>query len=374
LTANLAVAFSRSQRQWDGSAKPAVAALKRFVAENYGNGTIDLVGLVLKLIPGLAKLNFSAFGLSAEVQWKPEEKQVSLHVARSLQRLMHSVGFCLQNAGAVILLDHLDDSWDGSPEAHDMLVGLLKAAKRLNDLHPMSNDRRIGLKVIVFLRSDIYSRLHFDDNDKHRPLEEPLVWTDVELVDMIDKRLPGDMTVLDIVAEPRLEYMLERTFMRPREVIQFFGECFRVAPRSATELTLPDIIKAEEQYSRWKVADLRQEFARSFPDFGDLVECLRLGPDRYESYAELIVMIGNRKYRLVKDYGERAILETLFDASVLGYKASREDKAPTFRCDNDDLTLPGETTVFVHKGLHKGLNIQQRRSWRMSYGGMRSRS
>jgi hypothetical protein len=247
----------------------------------------------------------------------------------------------------------------------------LKAAKRLNDLYPLSNDRRIGLKVIVFLRSDIYSRLRFDDKDKHRPLEEPLVWTDAELAEVINKRLPAELSVLDIVSEPRLEYMLERTFKRPREVIEFFCECFRVASRHAVDLTLADIIKAEEQYSRWKVGDLRQEFARSFPDFGDLIECLRLGPDRYESFAELIFVIANRKFRLVKDYGDRSILETLFDASVVGYMAGHGDKRPTFRCDNDDLTLPGDTSLYVHKGLHKGLNIQARHSWRMRYGGMR---
>jgi hypothetical protein len=66
-----------------------------------------------------------------------------------------------------VLLDQLDDSGDGSKDARELVVGLLKAAKDLGALLPTTSSG-VGKKVIVFLRSDIYSRLRFDDKDKHR--------------------------------------------------------------------------------------------------------------------------------------------------------------------------------------------------------------
>ena len=66
-----------------------------------------------------------------------------------------------------ILIDRLDDSWDASDKSKNMITGLLKASNDIN--------ASFGGKIIitVFLRSDIYDNLFFDDKDKsgfpHQP-------------------------------------------------------------------------------------------------------------------------------------------------------------------------------------------------------------
>jgi hypothetical protein len=257
LGANLAIALTGLNRNWQGRSRTAVSALRQFVDQNYRDDGVDLARLASKLVAGLSGINFTALGFGLNVTWKPEEKQIGFAVARSVQRLLEIVGYCLDEVAAVVLLDRLDDSWDGTQESQDMLVGLLKAAKRLNDQFPRSDDHSNGLKVLTFLRSDIYSRLRFDDKDKHRPLEEPLMWSEAELEYLITRRLPIELTVWDVLDESlgpvHFNYILERTFLRPRDVIEFFGECFRIARPGQTRLTLDNITQAEERYSTWKV-------------------------------------------------------------------------------------------------------------------------
>jgi hypothetical protein len=75
----------------------------------------------------------------------------------------------------VVALDKLDDSWDGSARARELLIGLLKTAKEINDRYGLEGPKK-GLGVIVFLRTDIYEGLRFDDKDKHGAVEEHIIW------------------------------------------------------------------------------------------------------------------------------------------------------------------------------------------------------
>jgi hypothetical protein len=74
-----------------------------------------------------------------------------------------------------ILIDRLDDSWDASQESINIIIGLLKASNLINTA--------LSGKVIVtvFLRSDIYDNLFFDDQDKLRQYEELLLWNEEDL-------------------------------------------------------------------------------------------------------------------------------------------------------------------------------------------------
>jgi hypothetical protein len=50
----------------------------------------------------------------------------------------------------------------------------------------------------VFLRTDIYEGLRFDDKDKHRALEQHIVWNADLLRTMINERLTGRLEVDDL--------------------------------------------------------------------------------------------------------------------------------------------------------------------------------
>ncbi len=176
----------------------------------------------------------------------------------------------LRERPLVLELDRLDDAWDGSDESQSLLIGLLKASKDINDRF---RNRGVGpSRVLVFLRTDIYGGLRFDDKDKHRPFEQPITWSSDQLADLVSRRLPSTVTFEGIFEHGKMrgstlpvDYLLRRTFMRPREVLQFVDLCFKEAGPEAVEVSKKQLRTAELTFSSWKVDDLKQEYSKAFP-------------------------------------------------------------------------------------------------------------
>ncbi len=284
-----------------------------------------------------------------------------------VNKLYEFIGACVEDAGVVVLLDRLDEEWDGSDDSQSLLIGLLMAAKEINDQFGLAEDD-LGLKIVGFLRSDIYAGLKFDDKDKHRATEQPLTWTSEELHEVVLRRLPNGLKVEELFEAGEMrgriepfEYLVKRTFLRPREIIQFLEECVR-RTSAGSDVILKDTIRdAEAQYSRWKVEDLRQESARIYPNLDSLLQALQQEYHRYESLDELLKLIERKKPELLDQHADRELLETLFDASVIGFRL-RDSGAVRYKSEDLDLLLPAEAAVYVHQSLRKGLNIVERRA------------
>src|ERR1022692_1767233 len=144
---------------------------------------------------------------------------------------------------------------------------------------------------------------------------------------MVERRLPKGVFV-DELFEPGemrgsktpFDYIVKRTFLRPREVLQFLDECLRKVSHDAIAITKENVRAAEERYSSWKVADLKQEFAKVFPDFDRLLECLRQGVHRYDSLDDLQSVLRRKGPDLVEAHGITALVETLFECSIIGVR------------------------------------------------------
>jgi hypothetical protein len=348
---------------WSLPAEGALDRLRKFMSDNYGDFRPDLLRTARSLIKGVRSFNLTAFGFGVGAARDIDAITVTPAAIDALFELLNIV---LQEYGLVILLDRLDDSWDGSAESKTLLVGLLKAAKDLNDRLGLNEDDA-GLSVIVFLRSDIYDALQFDDKDKHRPTEDHITWSTTELREMVGRRMPPDVEVSDLfeVGEMRgsiapFNYILKRTFLRPREVLQFLEECRREAGYSVTEISKDDIRAAEDRYSHWKVDDLKQEFRKVYPFFDFLIDAFRNELHRYDSFAEVEEMLKAKIPSVVQELGFQRILDILYEASVIGVRVSNAG-SPRFKSEKVNSTLPGEGAVYVHQSLLKGLNVREAR-------------
>lgn len=220
----------------------------------------------------------------------------------------------------------------------------------------------------MFLRADIYEGLQFDDKDKHRAAEEHIVWDSDLLRAMVGQRLPKGVTPDDLFEEGEMRgsilpfnYIVKRTFLRPREVLQFLQECIRRAGKDARQVTKDQIREAEERYSSWKVEDLKQEYRRVHPDFEALLEALRQGQHRYDSLEDFEGHLREAVPELVEKIGERKAIELLFNASVIGVRLGNSGSA-RFRCEDSDLILPASGAVYVHQSLYRGLSIRETRA------------
>lgn len=342
----------------------AAESLKSFVQSNFGGLSTSLTLSASKLLKGVKSFNLEAFGFGVGVDRELPDQPLTPIL---IDQILEQVSLVCQECGFIVSIDRLDDSWDGSERAKDLLIGLLKAAKAINDRY--SEDQiDTGLSVLVFLRSDIYEGLAFDDKDKHRALEEHIVWTPEALEEMISARLPDGVSASDLF-EPGdmrgstapFSYIVKRTFLRPREVIQFVQECIRKAPRDSLAITKDQIREAEDRYSSWKVDDLKQEYRRVQPAFESILESLRQGVHRYDSRAELEGLIWKKAPEAMQLLGEQKTIEVLFNASVIGVRLGNSG-SPRFRSEDADLVLPPEGAIYVHQGLYKGLNIREKRA------------
>ncbi len=345
----------------------ALAALKRlkqFVKENYGDAAPSLVRTAGQLLKGIKSFNVSAFGFGAGMSRATEEQPITPQIIDSILAAIAAVA---AEIGVVVALDKLDDSWEGSEQSKQLLIGLLKASKDINDKY-RGESIASGLAILVFLRADIYEGLRFDDKDKYRATEESIDWSPELLKDMVKERLPDDVEV-DELFEPGemrgsispFNYIVKRTFLRPREVLQFLDECIRRAGQSATDITKDQIRLAEEKYSSWKVEDLKQEYRRLYPEFEDIVETLRQAQHRYDSFEEFEAHLKGRAPKLVETLGVRTMIERLFNASAIGVRLA-DAGSPRFRSEDSDLMLPAVGAIYVHQCLYKGMNLREKRA------------
>lgn len=352
-----------------GDAEIAQKALRKFLQSNFGRIDPGFYSAATAVVKNLTSFNLSAFGFGVGAKIGKPNQALTPSI---IGTLFDFIGRVAAEIPVIVALDRLDDSWDGSDESRSLLVGLLKAAKDINDRYDTEGNDD-GIRVITFLRSDIYDVLTFDDKDKHRPTEQNLVWTATELRDMVQRRLPPNLGVGELFepgvmrgsVEP-FNYMVKRTFLRPREVLQFMQECMALARSDGDYITKLDVRAAENRYSRWKVDDLKQEFSKAIPDFGELLEVFRQEVQRYDSIDELSTLFETKVPALCARGGSRVLLEILLDSSVIGVRLGNSG-SPRFKSENLELVLPTSGAVYVHQALTKGLNIREPRKPRKEH-------
>ncbi len=174
-----------------------------------------------------------------------------------------------------VVIDDLDRDWVDEKVANDLIRCLFRAVL---DLQRVRN-----LKVIVALRTNIFENLDFGNRtggqeEKFRSLSLHMRWGSAELRNLVGSRLRIASTKQGVAAGslsdvlPRtnptrgdaFDYMLERTLMRPRDIIAFVNEAF--AASQGEKVTWEHIKNAEDSYSYKRLLALRDEWKTSYPD------------------------------------------------------------------------------------------------------------
>ncbi|MFW2971352.1 P-loop ATPase, Sll1717 family, partial [Serratia marcescens] len=277
--------IARTHNFRNNESKDAFSRVNKFVGDNFGKQAPTTLNTVKKLITGLESFNLEAFGFG--IGFQKNNPSVPL-TPQIIDILLDDIDVICSEIGIMIATDRLDDSWDGSDDAKSLLIGLLKATKEINDKY--SDEGGKGIHIVTFLRSDIYQGLEFDDKDKHRAIEEEITWTSELLKDMVDARLPENVKIEEIFEDGDMRgsitpfnYLVKRTFLRPREIIQFLQECQKRSGTNDFQISKDTIRAAEERYSAWKLDDIKLEYRRLFPEFSTLLEALRQTQHRYNS-------------------------------------------------------------------------------------------
>jgi hypothetical protein len=208
------------------------------------------------------------------------QEVVSKVKLRELNEMLKAIDqYCLtdEQRPFYILIDGLDEDWIEDRLRYRLIKALLEAAR---DFCEVKN-----AKVIVAIRRDLMERVfrltrhHGQQEEKYMALCLQLKWTEHELEQLLDSRmnelvreqytkqtvtlralLPSKISKQDPV-----KYLLQRTFLRPRDAIGFVNKCIS-ACTDKPKFTKDVIMIAEREYSRDRLASICDEWHADFPE------------------------------------------------------------------------------------------------------------
>lgn len=216
-----------------------------------------------------------------------------------------------------IVIDRLDENWIEEGLRYLLIRALIETVRDFCKVR--------HAKIVIGLRYDLLDRVLRLSRDagfqeeKYESLYLDLSWTPAQLTDLLNRRIDrlvkqqytsAKATYKDVLPalinkESTLEYIFERTLMRPRDVVLFFNACIRLA--SNTPQITPNMLKeAEGEYSRLRLRSLLDEWAATYPFLSELLNVIKGCPHSFPVHAVsdddcVKLAIRLMEYRIVDD-------------------------------------------------------------------------
>jgi hypothetical protein len=294
-----------------------------------------------------------------------------------------------------VIIDDLDLEWVDERIANDLIRCLFSTVYSLQHVK--------NLKILVALRTNIFQELDFGrkgggQEEKLRSLVLNMRWTRMDLEQLLDERvrvaaaeaglavstIAGLLPHANSTMGKPLEYLLDRTLLRPRDALAFANECLRVGV-GKSKLPWADIKTAENAYSVGRLQALRDEWKGTYPGIDRVIEMFRsrnarLGKDEFSKLLDDIMTLpadpGFAGVRWVSDVSlglltsgpdstwadqYRDLVSILFRLGVVG--VSKGSGPPVFQTDDagfasQDSNLEKAEFFYVHRMLHSGLDVR----------------
>jgi len=365
----------------NSEADKAKKALEKFIRENWGHVGFEFKDIFRRteytfdFNPQFAGTGFG--GLTREVvprgQLASKLVEANRWIKACLERVIESESWYF------ILFDELDTGYDPSDEEYrHRLIGLLLAAR---EIFQWADDRRYDVAPVVFLRGDIYDDLSFPDKNKiTRNLVETLTWTDElsgenSLKALIDQRirvLTGSTSsdpwseVFDGSVmrgtQHKAKHIAVRTYLRPRDMIQFCNACLAEAKAQAHDrITNEDITRARRPYSEYLVSELADEIHAAHPEWRRYLDVLRrvhkMRFDRSEFESAFAALRLERQ-----DLDVDTALDVLYRYGIIGFAkiggSGYGGTAVAFSYRDPSVNFdPAAPWYTVHAGLKESLEL-----------------
>ncbi|MFD2719177.1 P-loop ATPase, Sll1717 family [Hymenobacter monticola] len=292
-----------------------------------------------------------------------------------------------------IIIDDLDKDWVDITIVYDLIRALVITINELKGIP--------GIKVIIALRDNLYEKALQEtearrmQREKFRQLNLNLEWNHASLKELLNKRLALLMrrqysretpTIDDIMPKSGsgklsgFDYMIQRTLLRPRDIIAFFNKCIEKANGNSI-ITRAILNQAEQEYSRERLEAIDDEWAENFGSIKPLCEFLKGGPPSFKisdlSVTDLERTLlaeirdnTSQAYKIANDYvlgvnytfqdALKSIVTILYRVGVLGVKLSPSDATiytHTSSKSLDPADITENTKCYVHLMFHAALKI-----------------
>lgn len=298
-----------------------------------------------------------------------------------------------------ILIDKLDEDWADTETRCRFIRALIEEVKYLRNLEPV--------KILVALRNDLLD-LVFDrtrdagfQEEKYEAYLLYLRWSRGDLKELIERRInevfrrqytKDDVQFEDVFPRPKkgggptaMDYMLERTLLRPRDIFQYVNECLLVA-YDRERVSWRAMFAAEATYSSKRLKSLKEEWSEIYPELDKTAELLRglshpftrssISEDRLDTLAlelhdastlDPCVRAVNAFFQSGGGAKKGEIISTILKAfyhtGIVGIKISTLDTFIWSYIDQPTVSMSEikrANQIKIHKMLHRALEIQSR--------------
>ncbi|MEL6351917.1 MAG: hypothetical protein AAFR58_09140 [Cyanobacteria bacterium J06627_28] len=252
------------------------------------------IGILVNYLKRIERVKVAAYegGIGSDLQ--------ALYDLEEIKTLLPSLKNVLSNTRITVLIDELDKGWDNSEDAKFFLAGLFQATQKINLFDP-------SLRIYVSIRQELFDNIPqiYEDAQKIREDVEVIRWGKNELLELIARRIAHSFPeARELPAIKRwktvfvskltsshmesLDYIIDRTQLRPRELLQFCKLCVEYIDYSLVTKRIDEcaIAAAEESYSEQKTRDLASEYRFQYPYLLDVFEVFR-GQKTYYSKEDL---------------------------------------------------------------------------------------
>lgn len=321
---------------------------KKYIEKVFGNPDPSIMEVLFSKLARIKKLAGPGMDLDETSFNVGEVSFDDVAENKELQSTLRSNAFTLlsyfetifkNNVGDkkfLIILDQLDENWLSGEidEYSKVLINLINVCRNIG----IDDTLKKNLKVIPFLRTDIYETLRFNDKNKlYQDSAIVIAWDndslDTMFLERVKKYKPVDVELelskkCDCLFEasfvrqgtPPFKYITRRSFFRPRDVIIYFNNIRKKHTPNKTGLySSTELYDAAVDASVSVYNEIIDEWSNQFPEIENLFSVLQTIQVETFTYSEF-----ESKYKIefpnATEGDLRKHLNFLFDNSIIGQK------------------------------------------------------
>ena len=243
-----------------------------------------------------------------------------------------------------VLIDKLDEEWIDESIRYQLIRALVEVVRNFNQ----GNKGEYPIKVVVALRQDLIEKVYEAtrssgfQSEKYHSFETRLEWSKNDLASIVNTRIESmcqrqytnqPISIQDLAPvrlgkgrrekdKELLDYIIERTLGRPRDVISFVNHILHdLGKTQQDKLTLSALYRVEEEYSagrfnsimdEWQTlypnlkvyASVLEQLPKNFVQFRGIVENLVIGADSSNDpkLDEWVGMIEDKSHKVAVDF------------------------------------------------------------------------
>ncbi len=277
-----------------------------------------------------------------------------------------------------LLVDQIDEAWDGSDNAVRMLMALMHACTEARSYCKC-------VRTLVFLRENLFDRVREIDPESSR-LETCIVsmdWTEELLLEMIQRRMNVPFVSRlgvkgktwayffeDGDEQSSQELVFNYCQRRPRDVLTYCTFAIESArSKMHQRVTIDDLLGARRRFSETRLKDLGDEYAENYPQISlVLSRFYGLGSHFTLKGIDDFVkkLLADNEVRthcakwIYKHSAPELFVRLLYNIGFIGLKNSAQT-ATVFRSLGPSSTAPppvtDQTTLIIHRSYMEALDL-----------------